>query len=112
MDGELQLAGVAGADGGEGGTSTWSDSGTRRFEDYRDTYRSDWERRYGPLHLGQARHALSEETRVAADGPDLPDQVSYRALRFGAPSTVRHPRTPVILVRLQADGHCGVRCGG
>ena len=29
------------------GTSNPSSAGTRRFEDYRDTYRSDWESRYG-----------------------------------------------------------------
>lgn len=29
------------------GTSSTTDTGTRRFDDYRDTYRSDWESRYG-----------------------------------------------------------------
>ena len=28
-------------------SSTSSTTGTRRFEDYRDTYRGDWENRYG-----------------------------------------------------------------
>ena len=34
-------------DSGMSSTGSMSSTGTRRFEDYRDTYRSDWENRYG-----------------------------------------------------------------
>jgi len=39
--------GTMGSTGGMGKTSTTTGTSSRRWDDYRDTYRTDWENRYG-----------------------------------------------------------------